>query len=600
MFGELIKLIPQFDVISFDIFDTLLLRTYVNPQDLWRDIEVREDAEGFFKARQKADVATYRAATEKGGEHTLDEAYALMGAKWGSFRQKELEYESRALAANPEMVAAWNHAGELGKRRVIVSDVYLPANFIQERLRACGVDGWDGFYLSCERQKRKTTGELFELMLREQKVEPDRVLHIGDNERSDRDAAEKVGVSAVCCPRIMDLFLEENPFVTDFLRHDNSPERSRMAGALARGWHRYKYEHPQATFWSRLGFMMGGVLGYMYIRWMGEMAREKGINHLMFVGRDGYIWEKICKMMFPDIRTDYFYAPRITSILLARYRGRKPEVVQDRCRSAVAYLRNEHGIEVSEDEIAVYMENGEFPARVKDAVEAVIADMRESYRSYLAGFSVDPKRAALVDGCSSEFSAQRLVESVVGEDVFTFYLLSMSELVKGAAFYKTVDASLPFQMLSEFIFGSPTPPVARMAKDGPVFAEKVFAWESFKMSVCGEMADGAVACARELTSADIVVDARSWRDYFVAFSQGVNRQDGAFLDFARNAMDVEQHCFKRIIKFSPTKRRDIVNLLRMSVLSVRYKCIDGNVESRLYVCGVPTPIVKVHDNWPTC
>ena len=32
-----LKILLQFDVISFDIFDTLLLRPLMNPQDVWRN-----------------------------------------------------------------------------------------------------------------------------------------------------------------------------------------------------------------------------------------------------------------------------------------------------------------------------------------------------------------------------------------------------------------------------------------------------------------------------------------------------------------------------------------------------------------------------------
>lgn len=85
---DLIKLLPHFDVISFDIFDTLLVRNVLNPKDVWRIMSSSEEFEfekgrsSFFEVRDAADRATYAAATARGGEHTLDEAYAMMGAEW--------------------------------------------------------------------------------------------------------------------------------------------------------------------------------------------------------------------------------------------------------------------------------------------------------------------------------------------------------------------------------------------------------------------------------------------------------------------------------------------------------------------------------------
>ena len=42
-------------IISFDIFDTLLLRPYVRPIDLFLHIEKLSNKEGFFEARRKAE-----------------------------------------------------------------------------------------------------------------------------------------------------------------------------------------------------------------------------------------------------------------------------------------------------------------------------------------------------------------------------------------------------------------------------------------------------------------------------------------------------------------------------------------------------------------
>jgi len=38
MQAELLKLIENVDVISFDVFDTLLLRSYLGQEDWWRDV----------------------------------------------------------------------------------------------------------------------------------------------------------------------------------------------------------------------------------------------------------------------------------------------------------------------------------------------------------------------------------------------------------------------------------------------------------------------------------------------------------------------------------------------------------------------------------
>ena len=49
------KEIDKHKVISFDIFDTLLLRPYINPTDLFLHLEKLEGIDGFYTARLLAE-----------------------------------------------------------------------------------------------------------------------------------------------------------------------------------------------------------------------------------------------------------------------------------------------------------------------------------------------------------------------------------------------------------------------------------------------------------------------------------------------------------------------------------------------------------------
>ena len=58
--------------ISFDLYDTLLIRPYVRPKDLFRHIEKAYDAPGFAEARIKAEAES---RGSKGGETTFNRIY---------------------------------------------------------------------------------------------------------------------------------------------------------------------------------------------------------------------------------------------------------------------------------------------------------------------------------------------------------------------------------------------------------------------------------------------------------------------------------------------------------------------------------------------
>lgn len=543
---EVFRIIKDFDVISFDIFDTLLVRNVLNPKDVWRILGQKELVNGFFAEREAADRVTYAAATKRGGEHTLDEVYATMGSRWNEFRRKELEAEDGALFANPEAIEIWNEAGRLGKKRVLVSDMYLPRKEIERMLRAKGVSGWDGLFVSSECGCRKRTGKLFEKMLTELVVAPERVMHIGDDRESDFVVPQKMGMTAILYPKIRDRFFEECPLVREWLSYRTSFEKERIVGALAYGWHRFKCEHPQATFWHKIGFLYGGVLGFAYVLWVGLKAKEMGLNHLMFVGRDGYIWQKIAQSIFPDLKSDYFYAPRTMSIRVLGAIGNDPWAIKDRQR----YM----------DEFLV----GNDPEKA-----------RSEYAAYLERFKIDPKKTALIDGMSSAFSAQRLVERTLGAEVFTFYLLAYAPPKPGAAFYESKMNSISFQGFSEFIFGSPEQPLERVDENGAVFAQRVDVFERIKIAYAEEIAEAAVECAKVLNRACVIVSPQDWQDYFDAGMRTLTVEDRRQFAVARNSTDVAHRRYVPIDVQPGPRVRTRLSIRGIPILTIRYSWNDG-------------------------
>lgn len=505
----------DYRVYSFDIFDTLLLRPYTDPQEVWKILEEREQVHGFAKARKKADAVTFKFAVSSGGETTIEEAYCMI-PQYQYLMEKEMSLEREVLRANPEMLKLWIKLGQEGKRRIIISDMYLPAVFIKSVLCEKGFEGWDGFYLSRDFNVRKSTGRLFEVMLKAENVKPENVLHIGDNPDSDVKQPKALGIQTQHYQKVINRLYNDCPF-TCYIN-------GRLSGALAIGWHQYKYDNPHHSYWNKLGYMLGGVLGYLYISWIAQICKRININHLMFVGRDGYILEKICNSLYPEIKTDYFFAPRLTSIAVLGAIGSDPLAIADRQR-----FINEHLQGVNPKEV------------------------KQIYSQYLQQFIFD-SQTALVDGCSSAFSAQRLVEETIGHKVFSFYLLAMADMSYAGALYSTHLKSLPFQFMSEFLFGAPTPPVKSMTEQGAIFETDIDKREQYKMNVSDEIANGAIECAKVLFTENVVITNDDWMNYFNIFMGNLTDEDRIELAKAKNAVDVQQKKFGSVIRESyPTK-----------------------------------------------
>lgn len=511
-------------IYSFDIFDTLLLRPYDNPQYLWKELEDREKVPGFAEARRKADAITFKKAISADCETTIEEAYNLM-PQYKYLMQKEFELEREVLRANPEMLNLWKDLGIKGEKRVIVSDMYLPSDFIKSVLKENGFDGWDGFYLSRDYNVRKSSGKLFRVMLEAENVNPNEVLHIGDNMDSDIKQPHKLGIQTQHYQKLIDRLWKICPF----LRYVDG----RLSGVLALGWHQFKIMHPNCTYWHKLGFMFAGVLGYLYVKWIVNTLKTIGKNRLMFVARDGYVWKNICNEIFPEIDTHYFYAPRITSIAVNGVIGVDPNAKKDR--------------------------QNYFNTRLRDTD---LESIKREYQQYLQQFVFD-EHTAIVDGCSSGFSAQKLVETIVGHNVFCFYLLAMAQKHYAASLYSANLYTVQWQMLSEFLFGAPENPIKGASVDGPKYENNILPSESFKISVSQEITEGAVACAKILHKENVNLSAHDWLEYVDLFMSNLTKEDKKYLRLAKNATDVEQRRFENVI-YRPNSQH-IINLTKYAV-----------------------------------
>lgn len=556
---ELKSAIENFDVISFDVFDTLLLRSYLTQEDLWQDLGRRElddkESAAFLKARIAADRSTYAAATKRGGEHTLAEAYQMMPRQYSGLQAKEEILQRGCLAVNAEMLEIWKHAGVLGKRRIIVSDMYLSEAWFAETLKAKGFGDYDVLYVSSARQARKSSGKLFEAV--KQDFTGRKILHVGDNGHSDVKMAEAAGLTAWHYQNLRDEAFSACPFLKSYLAQWPSFEKRIQVGALVRG---YKLARgPEKGYWWRLGYFFGGVLGHLFVKWLSDIAQKRGVRHLMFVARDGYLWKQMFDSLGRGIKTDYFYAPRMTSVKVCGVIGTHLEAMAERQQILDSMPDNDPEAE------------------------------RLRYRKYLNLFAITDN-TAIVDGCSSAFSVQRLVESASGRPVPAFYLRAMSPIDNGAALYERKSCCW-WQMLSEFLFSSPERPIDDVEAGGPKYRERILEAELFRESVFADVAAGALEgfAVLERASDDgrCLVSKQDWLDYFSAFQENLTAEDEASLSRAQNAWRIQQENFVPIVQKSNHTHKTRRHGLPIGVWHQR-AMVEG-CDERFYLAGkIPT------------
>lgn len=196
-----IQLLLEYDVISFDIFDTLVLRSVTVPTKIFEYIERENHWKDFSKKRIIAEHLAREEAKEisGSGEVTLTQIYEKMDFDLNSSIQDsvQIEYdtENQYCAANKVFLQIVNELKKSNKILICVSDMYLSKGQLTELLRSKGYPMFDEVIVSSEERVSKYDGKLFEVVKNRY---PNRtIIHIGDQLYSDYIQARIHGISSV-------------------------------------------------------------------------------------------------------------------------------------------------------------------------------------------------------------------------------------------------------------------------------------------------------------------------------------------------------------------------------------------------------------------
>jgi HAD superfamily hydrolase (TIGR01549 family) len=285
------KLIDKHQIISFDIFDTLIVRPYIKPSDMFFHLEKIYSLPGFAKHRITAESAARKKTSAE--EITYEAIYTLINKCYKPMKEKELMFEKRILQANPEMLPLFQYALENGKKVIIVSDMYLSKTFLEQILNEKGYRGYFRFYLSSELGKTKSSGSLYANILSDLRCVSSAILHIGDNRHSDYIMPRKCGIHALHYQKLAGQLCAANKKAHAFYqKNPDSLGASILLGIMANGRARQRREN----YFEQFGYEYGGAVIYAYLQWLREQCTKDNIEEVLFVARDGYSLHKITQM----------------------------------------------------------------------------------------------------------------------------------------------------------------------------------------------------------------------------------------------------------------------------------------------------------------
>lgn len=337
------------DYISFDVFDTLVVRPFYKPTDLFFLLDKA------YEKLQTSNVSfhTIRTEGEAGARHhyylitgkediTLRDIYAYINDTYGipaevciHMMEEEIKLELKFLSNRNTGKELYETALLSGKQIIILSDMYLDGTVIGQILKENGYRKPDRIFVSSEAGRLKRTGSLFEFVKAELQVTGDRILHIGDNYECDIVKAGIHGLATIYFPKALDVFenrvngfktnncstiaVKAGGAVTDNDVFTKKTGYGTMIAMVANEYfdNPFRAFHPISDFNADPWFVGYYTLGMHVMgitRWLHELLRKNDRNRLCFMARDGYLVKKAFDLYNGSLKlgytTDYIYASR--------------------------------------------------------------------------------------------------------------------------------------------------------------------------------------------------------------------------------------------------------------------------------------------------
>lgn len=309
---KLIDKIKKYEAVSFDIYDTLIKRCVTSPDDIFKVV-----ANKFNKqSAEKISVEDFRnnrvLAGKKAKEHlkngleetTIADIYEELPDSYKDIRtsllRMEIQQEECCCVANACLKKVYDWCVKEKKKIYIISDMYLPINTIKLILKKCGYSDYEKIYLSSDVKRRKRSGHLYDYFLDDAGLNASKVIHIGDDIRSDYIQALKKGIYAVKIPTVIANYKYKR------LWSSKNPEYNKIESLIG------NLSDPDWNEYFQYGFEVVGPALYGFTIWLHNTALREGKNKLFFLARDGYLMQQAYIKLYGEdaLENNYIYVSR--------------------------------------------------------------------------------------------------------------------------------------------------------------------------------------------------------------------------------------------------------------------------------------------------
>lgn len=483
---ELKKKIDRNDAVSFDLFDTLIMRRTLEPIDIFDLVELRLQEKGiiinnFKKKRRTAEL-------QSGGKNIyhiyeiLSKRLQLDEEKMQIILDEEIQCEKEYLIPRKVMAELLDYAAAQGKTVSIISDMYLPSDILKDILFAMGITKYHKLYVSCEYGVGKGNG-LFAEYLKD--VEGKKCLHIGDNRQSDILAARECGIDAYEIKSAYDM-LKISGFRRALVYTNSKCDRLFVGEMIAE-----LFNDPFALYLSSgivhitdlkmalKSFLVPVVVHYMQDLY--KLLRKQSYQAILFGARDGYLLKKVYESDLVDVMENkpkaiYFYTSRKLAIK-ASIRTREDvdefiEYLGDNINPQNVLMQMFH---IEERTVEI----GQFLSRYFETIKEQAKTARNRYLQYMENNEIDISGKYLFCDLISIGTVHSALNKIFRKQLEAVYLYHKVGHVERKVMVNSVYSKQEWHMRQghvnflEKILTSPEPTVIDMGEGGiPLFGEE--------------------------------------------------------------------------------------------------------------------------------
>lgn len=416
--SDMERKLSGYDIITFDVFDTLITRCVCRPADVFSLMEAAAKDRGlihseFARDRVRAEAEAYEACGDTAG---LAQIYEMLSSRSGYAQDQcaalmalELDMERKAVIPRRDMLELVRNLLYAGKRIVLCSDMYLSSSQIRDLLVQCGYPEGMEIWVSCEKGGTKHSGKLWEQFF-ESVPTGLRVIHVGDNEDGDYRALKRLGREALLIPSGLARFQDSELYGYLSKYMDGGIGCSLVLGYLI---NRACFNSPFAD--SGSGEEITAVwAGAAFGCFMDFLIRNRDDSQLLFVTREGYLlrpmYERYCRSLGQEPQSNSLcYASRAAAVASAVASEKDVHNAMQRpdfSGTLGQFTKNRLNYDLSDDreycdlEIRLPEQAGKVFQLLKPHMERILekgVPQNRAYRQYLSEIRDGSKHLTVVD-----------------------------------------------------------------------------------------------------------------------------------------------------------------------------------------------------------